>query len=174
MEDMRRQRLLLITFESLLGKLKEGRKEHEFVAALKDIISFCDLREHDVPGNARRLLTDARSLLRANKIRGKFWKSKAESAYRDTVAKLPAAMSLAAFTEEQQRSSKSVKTSKSDDDEDDDDEEEDEDDGADSSEDDVAESPKSKKSGVAATPAKGKAPAMAVVDAVGGDDDDSD
>lgn len=98
MEDMRKQRLLISNFDSLVQKLRAGRKEHEFVSCLSDIELFCELKPHDVPAEAGRLLMDARDSLLRNARRGQFWRRKAALAFKACVAKLPVKMGLGDFT----------------------------------------------------------------------------
>lgn len=98
MEDMRKQRLLISNFDSLVQKLRAGRKEHEFVSCLSDIELFCELKPHDVPAEAGKLLMDARDSLLRNARRGQFWRRKAALAFKSCVAKLPVKMGLESFT----------------------------------------------------------------------------
>lgn len=98
MEDMRKQRLLISNFDSLVQKLRAGRKEHEFVSCLSDIELFCELKPHDVPAEAGKLLMDARDSLLRNARRGQFWRRKAALAFKACVAKLPVKMGLESFT----------------------------------------------------------------------------
>jgi hypothetical protein len=98
MEDMRKQRLLISNFDSLVQKLRAGRKEHEFVSCLSDMELFCELKPHDVPPDAGKLLMEARDSLLRNARRGQFWRKKAAFAFKACVAKLPVKMGLGDFT----------------------------------------------------------------------------
>jgi len=99
MEDMRRQRLLISSFDGLVQKLKAGKKEHEFVQCLSDIELFCELKPHDVPETAQKLLVDARDSLLRNARRGQFWRRKAVMAFKNCMARVPVKMKLEDFAE---------------------------------------------------------------------------
>ena len=93
-EDMRRSRLMISTFDGLLHKLRSGKKEHEFVAALLDIETFTELKAHGVPDDAQKLLLDTRNALCRNKVRAPFWRTKAQSAFISAMSKMPIKMDL--------------------------------------------------------------------------------
>lgn len=93
-EDMRRSRLVLSTFDGLVFKLKQGKKEHEFVAAMSDIEVYVELKPHAVPDDAQKLLLDARNGLLRNARRGPFWKAKAAAGFYDVMNKMPVKMDL--------------------------------------------------------------------------------
>jgi hypothetical protein len=99
MEDMRRQRLLISSFDGLVQKLKAGKKEHEFVQCLSDIELFCELKPHDVPETAQKMLVDARDSLLRNARRGQFWRRKAVMAFKNCMARVPVKMKLEDFAE---------------------------------------------------------------------------
>ena len=91
-EDVRRQRLLISNFDSLVQKLRAGRKEHEFVACLADIELFCKIKAADVPANGQELLCDTRDALVKNGRRGQFWRQKAKAAFQTTLDAVPVQM----------------------------------------------------------------------------------
>lgn len=95
-EDMRRQRLLISNFDSLVQKLRAGRKEHEFVSALADIELFCKIKADDVPKNGQELLCETRDTLVKNGRRGQFWRQKAKAAFQLAMDAVPVKMSKAA------------------------------------------------------------------------------
>ena len=93
-EDMRRSRLVLSTFDGLVHKLKTGKKEHEFVAAMLDLEVYVDLKPHAVPDDAQALLLDARNGLLRNARRGPFWRAKATEEFYKCMMKMPVKMDL--------------------------------------------------------------------------------